>query len=483
MLVLRYVLRVVVRTLTMRSIASLLFAVFAISVFAQSPIGEQPVIGSKDIITGLDTPWEILWGSDGYIWLTERYGRISRVNPNTGELHSIITIPEVYETSESGLMGMALHPHFPDPPYLYCAYTAKSSDSTYGIHIVRYTYAKDTLVDRQILIDPLKITGGSIHEGCRLVIDSTDMTLYATTGDADDIYTNPQADSKYNGKVLRMNLDGSVPKNNPDSTSHVWSKGHRNAQGLAFGPNHLLYETMHGTWEEDEINIIGKDGNYGWPFINGYADFKDEQKFAKDSAAVDPIYTWTPTIAPAGCEYYDHVEFPSLRNSLIVAALKGDGSGNSYVIAAHLDSTGMKVVDTARYLYGQYGRFRDVCIAPDGKIFVSTSNKDTKGFPKDDDDRIVMIYNKINEAVHDNAGAEEAIRFSPNPMAGSMSHLEVPQTLLGSRFYLVDVLGRVVRTGRVHSTEQIVERGSLAKGLYTLRIEGKVFEAEQVVIN
>src|SRR6185503_20560076 len=100
----------------MRSFVFLLLVVIAF------PLYGQQVIDTKDIITDLDTPWEILWGPDNFIWMTERYGRISRVDPATGEFHAIITIPEVHETSECGLMGMVLHPHFPDPPYLYCAY-------------------------------------------------------------------------------------------------------------------------------------------------------------------------------------------------------------------------------------------------------------------------------------------------------------------------------------------------------------------------
>jgi glucose/arabinose dehydrogenase len=465
----------------MRSFGFALLVLFAIPLYAQS-VDKQSSLGTKDIITGLDTPWEILWGPDNFIWIAERYGRISRVDPVTGDLYPIITIPEVYESAESGLMGMALHPHFPDPPYLYCAYTASITDSTYGIHIVRYTYAKDTLVDRQILVDPQKIVGGTIHEGCRLLIDSTDMTLYATTGDADDFYGNPQPDHKYNGKVLRMNLDGSVPADNPDSTSHVWSKGHRNAQGLAFGPQGILYETMHGTWEEDEINIIEKKGNYGWPFVNGYADLKDEQTFQKDSSTIDPIYTWTPTIAPAGCEYYNHNEFPAMRNSLLVAALKGDGSGNSYMIAIHLDSTYRGVVDTSRYLYGQYGRFRDVCISPEGRIFLATSNKDTKGTPREGDDRIVMLY----DATTIGSVSEQdqiAIRLVPNPMTGSKARLIVPPALVGSHYTLIDALGRIVHSGTLDFSDQPIERGNLVKGVYILRIDGADPYAAQFIIN
>jgi aldose sugar dehydrogenase len=465
-------------TMLLKSFAFLCLAIVSLPLYGQMAAG---TIGIKDVITGVDTPWEILWGPDNFIWMTERYGRISRVDPANGELHPLITMPEVHETAECGLMGLALHPQFPDPPYVYCSYTAKTTDTTYGIHIARFTYAKDTLVDKQILIDPKRIIGGTIHEGCRLLIDSTDMTMYVTTGDADDFYGNPQVDSRYNGKVLRMNLDGSVPADNPIPGNHVWSKGHRNAQGLTFGPHHLMYETMHGTWEDDEINIIKKDGNYGWPFVDGWEDLADEKLFAKDSSTTEPIFTWTPTIAPAGCAYYDHEEFPFLRNCLLVAVLKGDGDGNSYMIAVHLDSSGTSVLDTVRYFYGQYGRFRDVCISPDGKIFVSTSNKDSKGSPKEGDDRIIMLYNENITSVREEK--ELTVSITPNPMTGSRSALNLPNLYVGSSYDIVDALGRIMRSGIIESEHTSIERGSLMSGMYLLRIHAKVPYLETIVVN
>lgn len=443
--------------------------VFFVLALSSLPLYSQPVIGTKDITVGLDTPWEILWGPDGWIWMTERYGRISRVHPWTGEVRPLIVMPEVFETAECGLMGMALHPRFPDPPYLFCAYTGKTSDTTYGIHIVRYTYARDTLVDKQIINDPRRIEGGTIHEGCRIVIDSTDMTMYFTTGDAEKFFDNPQSDASYNGKVLRMNLDGSVPDDNPIHNSLVWSKGHRNAQGLTFGRNHTLYTTEHGTFEEDEVNIIRKKANYGWPYINGKEDFADEKKFAKDSNTTEPIFTWTPTIAPAGCAFYDHAEFPEFANSLIIAVLKGDGDGDSYTIVAQLDSTGRTVIDTTQYFYGQYGRFRDVCIAPDGKIFIATSNKDGKGSPHEGDDRIIMIYDTVT---YKSVKADKAflLQFTPNPMTGMRSRLSVPTELIGSRYEIVDALGRILRTGAIESGQHYIDRRGLSGGVYILRI-------------
>lgn len=457
----------------------LLLLISTTPVFAQED--STVVIATKDIVTGLDTPWEILWGPDNHIWMTERYGRISRVDPETGDLTPLITMPEVYESPESGLMGLALHPHFPDVPYLYCSYTGKVDDTTYGIHIARFTYARDTLVDKQILLDPRRLVGGTIHEGCRLLIDSATMTLYATTGDADAFYTHPQQDERYNGKVLRMNLDGSVPEDNPWPGSHVWSKGHRNSQGLTWGKNGILYATEHGTWEADEINIITKKSNYGWPYINGMLDFENEIKFAKDSNTTQPIFSWTPTIAPAGCAYYDHELLPQFTNALLVAVLKGDGDGNSYLVVGHLDSGGTAIVDTTRYFYGQYGRFRDVCIAPDGRVFLSTSNRDTKGFPKEVDDRIVMIYPAPPASVE--AGAEPSVSLSPNPMAGAASFVTLPHEFVGASYDIIDAIGRVVRTGTLEFTQSRIERGSLAEGVYILRVRGDVRFSVRFVIN
>jgi aldose sugar dehydrogenase len=152
------------------------------------------------------------------------------------------------------------------------------------------------------------------------------------------------------------------------------------------------------------------------------------------------------------------------------------------MIAAHLDSIGTRVIDTSRYLYGQYGRFRDVCISPDGRIFLATSNLDGKGTPKEGDDRIVMLYNSetigsVDPEDHLN------IAFTPNPMTGTASSLTVPDLYIGSSYSIVDGVGHIVRNGIITSSRSTIERGSLPKGMYFLRIHTKIPHSEMFVVN
>ena len=179
----------------------------------------------------LNFPWEILWGPDNYIWFTEREGRVKRMNPQTGDVTLVATITEVASTTNfNGLLGMALHPNFSGMPYVYLVYNYFDAENDYMQKIVRYTYNGSTLVDPMTLVDGIvgKIGGDFIHNGSRLVIGA-DMKLYATTGDADLRFDLPQNIASLNGKVLRINLDGTIPTDNPYGNA-VWTIGHRNVQ-------------------------------------------------------------------------------------------------------------------------------------------------------------------------------------------------------------------------------------------------------------
>ena len=351
-----------------------------------NPIQSQIFVGATEvdtnsIVTNLDTPWEILWGPDDHIWFTERYGRISRVHPGTGELTELITIGEVHEVSESGLMGMVLHPDFANHPYVYVVYTYMESMSI-NERLVRYTYANGTLGSPYVLIEG--IPGESRHDGSRLVIDK-DLKIYMTTGDATDQSLSQDLNS-LNGKVLRLNLDGSIPDDNPISGSYVWSWGHRNAQGLVIAPSGIMYSSEHGPSTDDEVNIIEKGRNYGWPNVRGICDTETENEFCADSNVFEPIAAWTPTLAVAGADFYHLGSIPEWHNSLLVTSLKA-----SQLTVLHLSEDGRTVDQEESFFTDWFGRLRDVCISPDGRIFLAVSNWDGRGSPKAGDDRIVEI--------------------------------------------------------------------------------------------
>ena len=315
------------------------------------------------IASNLNYPWEILWGPDNHIWMTERGGRISRLNPATGALTPLLTINEVEANGEGGLLGMALHPNFSATPYVFVVYNYDGG-SGYREKVVRYTYNGSTLTSPFVIIDDIAAAG--IHNGSRIVI-SSDLRLFISTGDAANTAL-PQAASSPNGKILRLNLDGTIPGDNPVAGNPYWSWGHRNPQGLVFA-NNKLYSSEHGPNNDDEINIIEKGRNYGWVNVHGFCDQSNEQSFCQSNDVAEPIEAWTPTIATAGLDYYNHDLIPQWKNSLLLATLK-----NSRLYQLKLDNTFSDVTGINEYYTNQYGRMRDICISPDGKVYICTSN-------------------------------------------------------------------------------------------------------------
>jgi glucose/arabinose dehydrogenase len=358
----------------------ILFSGFQFEIRSQIIIGTTEV-DTSSIVTNLDTPWDLLWGPDDHLWFTETYGRISRVDPENGEQTELIIIDEVHEVSESGLLGMVLHPDFFNHPYVYVVYTYLESSNIME-RLVRYTYSEGALDSPLVLIEG--IPGASTHDGSRLVIDS-ELKLYMTTGDARNT-SLPQDVNSLNGKVLRLNLDGSVPDDNPISGSYVWSWGHRNAQGLVISPAGIMYSSEHGPSSDDEVNIIEKGRNYGWPTVMGYCDTDAESQFCADSNVVEPIAAWTPTLAVAGLDFYRNGGITHWHNSLLITSLK-----ESELTVLRLSEDGRSVIQEETYFDNWFGRLRDVCISPDGRVFLAVSNRDGRGSVREGDDRIMEI--------------------------------------------------------------------------------------------
>lgn len=327
----------------------------------QPPVGNVE-LNSAVLAENLSQPWEILWGPDDFIWMTERGGKISRVNPATGEVTLLHTVSEVDARGEGGLLGMVLHPQFNSTPQVFIAYNY-TAGGNYREKIVRYTYSATKLTDPLIIQD--NIIGANIHNGCRLVIVGD--KLFISTGDAGNT-SYPQNNGFINGKILRLNLDGSIPADNPFGISSIWSKGHRNPQGLVFA-NNILYSSEHGPDTDDEINIIEKGRNFGWPDVKGMCDQSAEASFCSANNIKEPIKAWTPTIAVSGMDYYNNDLIPQWKNSLLVATLK-----NNRLMQLKLDNTYKTVTETNEYFTGVYGRMRDICIAPDGKVYICTAN-------------------------------------------------------------------------------------------------------------
>jgi glucose/arabinose dehydrogenase len=334
------------------------------------------------VATGLDTVWDLAWGPDGFIWFTERGGRISRLNPETGT-HTLVGQVLVSEIGEGGLMGLTFHPDFATQPWVYVAHTYSSTGGTRN-RVIRLRFDGTSLGSMEILVTD--IPGSSIHNGARLAV-GPDRMLYVSTGDASDASIAQNRDALA-GKILRVTLDGQPAPGNPFGT-RIWSYGHRNPQGMTFAPDGSLYITEHGPSDNDEVNRIEAGRNYGWPAVRGRCDGdagSAEVAFCSANSVAEPMAIWTPTIAPAGLAYYDSPLIPEFRRSLLFATLK---DATLYRLA--LSADGRSVTSTEKLFVRDFGRLRAILVAPDGSVYLGTSNRDGRGTAMPSDDRIIRI--------------------------------------------------------------------------------------------
>jgi glucose/arabinose dehydrogenase len=336
----------------------------------------------ETLVSNLDTPWDLAWGPDGALWFTERPGRVSRVDIRTGELTRIANV-EVLEAGESGLMGIAFHPDFQENPFVYLA---QSYSGERGIRnrLVRFRLSGDGFAGMEILIDG--IPGNTYHDGSRLAT-GPDGYLYMTTGDAGRKPLAQERDSLA-GKILRLQWDGRAAPGNPFG-NRVFSYGHRNAQGLVFHPeSDLLYITEHGPRDNDEVAIVRKGENHGWPEVRGFCDGDvfGEIDFCEDHEVTEPISAWTPTIAPAGAAFYDSSAIPDWRGSFLFTNLKAGA-----LVRLELSADGSTVRTQHVLAEDAYGRLRDVEVGGDGTLYIATSNRDGRGMPSPQDDRILVV--------------------------------------------------------------------------------------------
>lgn len=314
----------------------------------------------------LNHVWELLWGPDNHIWFTERNGKVSKMKPQDGTIIFSTTISEVVANGEGGLLGMALHPDFLSNGYVYLVYNYDAA-SGYREKLVRYTFSNNSLGNPVTLIE--NIPASNIHNGSRVraVNDGTGIKIYFTTGDAANSSSAQDINSR-SGKVLRLNPDGSFPADNPIANNPMWSYGHRNPQGLIY-VNNKWYASEHGPSIEDEVNIIEKGRNYGWPNVNGPCDGA-EVTFCTSNNVKEPIWSsGGSTIAVCGIDYYNHDRIPTWKNSILMTTLKDQS-----LRQLKLSNDGNAVVSTSTFYKNQFGRLRDICISPEGRVYVCTSN-------------------------------------------------------------------------------------------------------------
>jgi glucose/arabinose dehydrogenase len=225
--------------------------------------------------------------------------------------------------------------------------------------------------------------GVALHRGSRIVFGS-DGFLYITMGDAGNRPVSQDL-SSLNGKILRLTAEGEPAPGNPFG-DHIWSLGHRNPQGLVFHPNGMLYSAEHGQRDEDELNLIEPGRNYGWPTLEGFCSTPEEEAYCAANDVVEPLHTWSPTVGIGGVEVYVGDAIEGWDGDLLAVSLRGEAL---YHIG--LSEDGRRAVSIETILEGEYGRLRDVLVGPDGEVYIATSNRDGRGDPTANDDRILRL--------------------------------------------------------------------------------------------
>jgi glucose/arabinose dehydrogenase len=354
-------------------------------------------------------------------------------------------------------MGMVLHPNFVDTPWVFVAYTYRNGLANY-LRIVRFDFVNNQLIPADTLLNGTP--ANTTHVGCRLLI-TPDRKLLVTLGDIQNLNT-PQSLGNRNGKILRLNLDGSIPADNPFNFSWVWSLGHRNPQGLVLHPNGKLYSTEHGPTADDELNIIEAGGNYGWPTVSGLCNTPAEITFCNDNNVIEPIASWTPTLAVSDLLWYSHPSIPEFNNRLLMTTLK-----DKSLHALELNASGDAVVSQESYLTNRFGRLRDICTAPDGSIYLATNGENwTNDNPYSH--RVIKLWNasytptavsKIDKGL--------GIQLKGNPLQ-TASHLLIPDEHIGVAYQLYDNSGRLLKKGQLNENQVYLHDWELSAGSYYL---------------
>lgn len=334
------------------------------------PVGSSSFdVDSVDILVKNQViPWELLWGKDNHIWATAQVpARVLRLNPDTRELIELEIIDEGIG-KDFFVLGMAFHP---EEPYIYLSFIQFMPDlpGTTKMQCKRYTLdtLKNQIKDPFLIVSDIYTEGSANAGGCLFITE--DKHLFVKASFESQANSAARELDTLLGKWLRYNLDGSIPEDNPYPDSPIFTVGHRNAQGMVQTPDGKLFTSEHGPTTDDEVNLIEKGKDYGWPDVHGYCDSLNEQEFCNSSTITEPLIQWTPTIAPSSIEYYDHEKYPQLKNCLLVTTLK-----NSDIHVLQLDEKREKILSDAIIFKNQMGRLRNICISPEGRIFISTAN-------------------------------------------------------------------------------------------------------------
>ncbi len=343
----------------------------------RKPVGFKQTI----VLQGLERPWGMAWLPDGALLITERGGRMQLLRKGVLERVEIGTIPELFVAGQAGLMDISLHPRYSENNFVYLTYS-KGNFQSNRTSILRAKFDGKTFSNPQIIFEVTPSKSGDQHFGSRIVW-LPDETMLVAIGDGgnppleiDGELSRFQAqklDSQL-GKILRLNDDGSIPKDNPfvktaQANPAIWSYGHRNIQGLfADRQSKQVWETEHGSRGGDELNLVEAGKNYGWPIVTFSKEYTGGEISNKTSRPdmVDPKLVWTPAIAPSGLVLYRGEIFPDWQGNLFVGGLVA-----KEVIRIKTENNKAVIQETIPI--GQ--RVRDVREGTDGFIYILTDER------------------------------------------------------------------------------------------------------------
>lgn len=356
-------------------IAGIIGAVIVSIIILTSPSESPPIpppnfqeSGNKTVqilATNLEKPWA-LDVVDDRIFITERIGKI-RVFEYDKLLDEPLAILRTADIFDGGLLGIVTHPNFVNNHFLYVYFTYVENDQLWN-KVLRITESENKLVDTITIID--KIPGSKFSNG-GVIKFGPDNKLYVGTGSDFDSH-DAQDLKSLAGKILRLNDDGSIPKDNPFSNSPVFSLGHSNPRGMAWDKSGSFYVTETGPTKNDEINLIIAGKNYGWP----------EQQCSGDDKFVDAIICYDPEIEPGGIVFYSGDKL-KIQSDMIMASMKPENLDRLKISD--------EKIEYQKSILSGLGRIRDIAEGPDGYLYIITSNTDGKAFPDNSDDKLVRI--------------------------------------------------------------------------------------------
>ncbi|SDQ60553.1 PQQ-dependent sugar dehydrogenase [Flagellimonas zhangzhouensis] len=329
---------------------------------------------TADLVVGdLQNPWGMVFLPNNAILISEKTGKL--ILFSSGKTTEIENPPEVYNRGQGGLMDIELHPNYVENGWIYFSHASpEGNDKGGNTAIMRARLKNNRLIDQEVLYKATPNSTRGQHFGSRIEFDN-DGFLYFSIGERGNRDVNPQDITRDGGKIYRLHDDGNIPKDNPfmnekGAKTAIYSYGHRNPQGLTLHPETgVLWEHEHGPRGGDEINIIQKGKNYGWPIVTygvNYSGTKITNDTSKPGME-QPFYQWTPSIAPSGMTFVTSDKYPKWKGSLLVGSL-------AFQYLERLEIKDNKVVYREKLLDG-LGRVRNVRKAPDGYIYVAIEGK------------------------------------------------------------------------------------------------------------